>query len=90
MPGDDDSGAEPSMPIFGITGAAPDHEARYARQYSEFLFERKVGDQDGRMGHFSEHLFETPFAMQTARRTPLAHAGVGIGAKQDLVCTEGF
>ena len=40
MPRDDDVGAESLVPVFGIAGATPDHEARYSRQDGEFLFER--------------------------------------------------
>ena len=63
MPRDDDVGAESLMPVFGIAGATPDHEARYTRQDGEFLLEREVRDQNGWMRHFSEHLFEAPLAM---------------------------
>ena len=33
MPRDDDVGAESLMPVFGLAGAAPDHEARYAHAF---------------------------------------------------------
>ncbi len=88
MSRDDDIGAKPSMPVFGNAGAAPDHEARDTRQDGEFLLQGEVGDQDGRMWYFSKNLFETPLAVSTARRAPLAYISVGIGVKQNLIRAE--